>query len=45
MIAAVAPFLLGVAGVTRHFGIRLTFFVMGTVFFAASLVLVLTLAL
>jgi hypothetical protein len=44
VIAAVALFLLGVAGVTRHLGIRLAFFVMGTAFFAASLVLVLTLA-
>jgi hypothetical protein len=41
VILAAALFMLGVAGVLRHYGLRLAFFMIGTVFFVAGAVQIL----
>jgi hypothetical protein len=44
VVLAAALFMLGVAGVLRHFGLRLAFFAIGTVFFVAGTVQILRIA-
>jgi hypothetical protein len=44
VVLAAALFMLGIAGVLRHFGLRLAFLAIGTLFFAGSVVQILRIA-
>ncbi|MBA3716963.1 MAG: hypothetical protein H0W87_01885 [Actinobacteria bacterium] len=44
VILAAALFMLGVAGVLRHYGLRLAFFAIGAVFFAGGVIQILRIA-